>query len=116
MPPPWPTDRRALERDSEVEFYVASGPGGQHRNKTATGVRLRHRPTGLLVTATERRSQTANLDTAFERLAAAVTRLNYVPPPRVPTRVSRGEKRRRLDEKVRTGRRKRARGRVHDDD
>ncbi|HCI81752.1 MAG TPA: peptide chain release factor-like protein, partial [Ktedonobacter sp.] len=29
----YPTDRASLERDSDVEFLVASGPGGQHRNK-----------------------------------------------------------------------------------
>ena len=40
----------------DEEFFVASGPGGQHRNRTESGVRLTHRPTGIVVLATERRS------------------------------------------------------------
>ena len=66
----YPTDRESLERDSDLEFIKASGPGGQHRNKVETGVRLVHRPTGITVTATERRSQHANREAAFERLQA----------------------------------------------
>ena len=52
-------DDEALEAQCELSFFVASGPGGQHRNKTESGVRLTHRPTELSVTATERRSQLA---------------------------------------------------------
>ncbi|HEX9371368.1 MAG TPA: peptide chain release factor-like protein, partial [Roseiflexaceae bacterium] len=67
--PTYPTDRDSLERDCEVTFFVAGGPGGQHRNKVATGVRLVHRPSGLVVTATERRSQAANREMAYARMA-----------------------------------------------
>jgi protein subunit release factor B len=116
MPPPYATDRPALERDSDVEFYTASGPGGQHRNKTQSGVRLYHRPSGVRVAATERRSQSANLDVAFERLARAVARLNFVPKKRHATRVPFSQKKRRTDEKIRTGKKKQSRGRVRDDD
>jgi protein subunit release factor B len=70
LPHNYAIDRAALERDSEVSFFVAGGPGGQHRNKVATGVRLWHRPSGVVVTATERRSQSANREVAYERLAA----------------------------------------------
>ena len=41
----------ALLTECDEEFFIASGPGGQHRNKTESGVRLLHRPTGVLVTA-----------------------------------------------------------------
>src|SRR5919109_144612 len=41
----------------EVDTYRASGPGGQKRNKTSSAVRLRHRPSGLIVIAEESRSQ-----------------------------------------------------------
>src|SRR5215467_8666405 len=66
----YPTDREALERDCDIDFFIASGPGGQNRNKVETGVRLVHRSSGIVVTATERRSQYANREAAFERMAA----------------------------------------------
>ena len=89
------TDRASLERDTEVTFFVAGGPGGQHRNKVATGVRLTHRPSGLTVTATERRSQAANREMAFARLAERLDMLNATPTPRVATRPSRAAHERR---------------------
>src|ERR1044071_1079155 len=85
-PERYPTDRESLERDCDVEFFVAGGPGGQHRNKVETGVRLTHRPTGLVVAATERRSQTANIEAAFERMAERLEERQRVLPPRVATR------------------------------
>jgi protein subunit release factor B len=111
-----PTDRESLERDCELEFFVAGGPGGQHRNKVETGVRLKHRPTGLVVTATERRSQSANRDAAFERMAARLTELQRVRKPRRPTRPTAASKRQRLEAKKRKGEIKRARSRKPGED
>ena len=54
--------------DVRVDTFRASGPGGQHRNKTDSGVRLTHLPTGTVVTATEDRSQHANRKVAWKRL------------------------------------------------
>ena len=95
----YPTDRAALERDCDVEFFIASGPGGQHRNKVETGVRLVHRPSGIMVTATERRSQHANREAAFERMEARLEDLQRVVPPRRPTRPTAGSRLRRLEAK-----------------
>ena len=105
------TDRDALERDCDMEFFIAGGPGGQHRNKVETGVRLTHRPTRLVVTATERRSQSANRDAAFERMAERLTELQRVRKPRQPTRPSIASRRQRLEEKKRRSEIKRVRSR-----
>ena len=99
-------DDEALLRACEVSTFVGGGPGGQHRNKTASAVRLVHLPTGVTVTATERRSQAQNRGTALERLRAALRALTHVRRPRRATRPSRGAKERRLDAKKRQGRKK----------
>ena len=62
----------ALVGQCEVDHYRASGPGGQKRNKTSSAVRLRHRPTGLAVTAGDDRSQAVNKKRAIRRLRAAI--------------------------------------------
>lgn len=49
-------------------FQRRSGPGGQHRNKTSSGVFLHHEPTGVTSEATERRSQADNRKEALARL------------------------------------------------
>lgn len=102
----YPTDHRSLERDTDVAFLRASGPGGQHRNKVATGVRLCHRPSGITVAATERRSQAQNRAAAFGRLRERLEVLNHPPPPRVPTIVPARETARRLKEKRQRSRQK----------
>ena len=57
-----------LARQCVVETMRASGPGGQHRNKVESGVRMRHTPTGVVAQAFERRSQHANRAVALQRL------------------------------------------------
>lgn len=107
--PRWPTDRASLERDSDLEFFIASGPGGQNRNKVETGVRLTHRPSGIVVTATERRSQTQNREAAFERLAVRLEEAQRVIVPRTPTRPTVASRERRLESKRIASARKRLR-------
>ena len=99
-------DDARLLTECDVEFFVAGGPGGQHRNKTATGVRLTHRPTEMSVSATERRSQFRNRAVALERLRAGLRELTVVPKVRRKTKPSQAAKRRRLDEKRRRARKK----------
>lgn len=56
--------------DVVFEAMRASGPGGQHVNKTESAVRATHKPTGLVATAREERSQAMNKKLALARLAA----------------------------------------------
>ncbi len=58
-------------RDEDIEWQAmrASGPGGQHVNKTDSAIRATHRPTGLVATAQDQRSQLANRRLARLRLA-----------------------------------------------
>ena len=99
----------ALLSECREEFLVASGPGGQHRNKAATGVRLAHGPTGVAVTATERRSQARNRGAALRRLRERLASLAREPRVRRPTAPTRASRERRLAEKRRRGERKAAR-------
>lgn len=65
-------DDAALLAECDVDTYRASGPGGQKRNKTSSAVRLRHRPSGILVIAEESRSQHENKAKALRRLRRAI--------------------------------------------
>jgi peptide chain release factor 2/peptide chain release factor len=62
------------DRDLEVTATTAPGPGGQHVNKTATAVRVRHRPSGITVRVADERSRRQNLRRAVERIAALLGR------------------------------------------
>ena len=52
----------------ERETYQASSPGGQKRNRVRSAVRLRHRPSGISVTASESRRGESNIKEALEKL------------------------------------------------
>src|SRR5690349_19434209 len=62
----------ALIAQCEVDRYRASGPGGQHRNKTDSAVRLRHRLSGVTAIGEDSRSQAENKVHAVRRLRAAI--------------------------------------------
>ena len=94
-------DDRALLRQCETDFFTAGGPGGQHRNKTASGVRLTHAATELSVTATERRSQALNRQIALERLRSGLRALAAAPKVRQRTERTEASRRRRREEKAR---------------
>jgi protein subunit release factor A len=100
------------EEDIRIEYYRASGPGGQHRNTTDSAVRIRHLPTGIVAQASESRSQSRNRERAMERLAAALEKRERVVKKRIATRVPRGAREKRLGDKKIVSLRKRERSRV----
>jgi protein subunit release factor B len=97
------------ESDIRVEFFRGSGPGGQHRNVTESGVRIRHLPTGIVVQASERRSQAQNRELAMERLRKALARRERTVRQRVATSVPHQEREKRLRQKRATAERKKQR-------
>lgn len=88
----------ALIAQCEVDRYRASGPGGQHRNKTESAVRLRHRPTGATAIGEDSRSQAENKLHAVRRLRAAIALAvrepvaldGYAPSPRLAALIAGG--------------------------
>jgi len=79
-PHPATLDEEDLLAQCELELGRRRGPGGQHRAAVASGVHLRHHPTGLEAQATERRSPMANRSKAIFRL-----RLRLALKVRTPT-------------------------------
>ena len=83
-------------KDCDVQTFCAGGKGGQHQNKTETGVRVIHRASGAVGESRETRSQLTNKRAAFTRMARSlkfqlwVRRQAGVTDPDKPTRTHRG--------------------------
>jgi ribosome-associated protein len=124
----------------EVKTARASGPGGQHVNRTESKVQLTFDPRAVswvdagtrlriialagrnvdsdgrvFIVSQEQRAQSQNLELAREKLAALVKKALVRPKRRVATKPSRAQKARRLDEKKQRAQTKAGRGRVRDD-
>lgn len=91
---------RVLAECEELRFR-ASGPGGQHKNKVETAVRLLHRPTGLTAQSTRHRSLSQNRAAALERLLERLQVLDTPIKQRRASRPTRGSVKRRLEGKRR---------------
>jgi peptide chain release factor 2 len=61
--------------DVERQTFRSGGPGGQHQNKTESGVRLIHRPTGVVAESRSERSQHKNEDTCWKMLKAKLFKM-----------------------------------------
>jgi peptide chain release factor 2 len=61
--------------DLEREVFRSGGPGGQHQNKTESGVRFRHKPTEITAESRSQRSQHKNAETALKMLKAKLYKI-----------------------------------------
>ena len=69
-------DEKITEDKIRIEKFHSGGPGGQHVNKTESGVRIIHIPTGITVSSIKERSQFMNKQDALKKLSAVLKQTN----------------------------------------
>ena len=106
MLPPLPPDDDGLLAECDVDTFRSGGKGGQHANKTESAVRLTHRPSGLVVTSQQERSQWQNKRIALEELRRRLEWLRRPRKRRVETRPPPSARRNRLEGKAVQARKK----------
>lgn len=111
-----PDTDEALLAECDVQVFRGTGPGGQGVNTTDSAVRLKHRPTGIVVTGRRERSQYLNKKACLARLRERITEAQHVDPERIPTRKSRTVKRAMVESKRVAARKKTLRKQVAADE
>ena len=112
MIPLYTTDLDALRKEVEIHTLRGTGPGGQHRNKVESAVRIVHLPSGITVVAAEHRLQGRNRELGFRRLQERLIEKNRRPKPRIRTKPSRTAVQKRLENKRRQAQKKNQRRRI----
>lgn len=95
-----------LAEECDFEAFRSSGPGGQNVNRRETAVRLTHRPTGIVVTCQEERSQLRNRQIALEKLQTRLIARARRRKPRKKTGKPRAVREKIMETKRRTGEKK----------
>lgn len=103
------TDEELLD-ECDVSTFRSGGKGGQHVNKTESGVRLVHRPTGIVVISRKERSQYLNRKDCLQRLRVKLKKLNEKRKKRIPTRTPVSAVRKRRESKAIQAKKKKMRG------
>ena len=98
-----------LLAECKVSAFRASGSGGQHVYVTDSAVRLKHIPTGIVVSSQKERSQYLNKRECLQKLRNAVEKLNYRKPKRIATRMPKSVKVKNLAKKAMQSEKKRQR-------
>lgn len=111
----YPTLPPKLKKEIDIEYLRTSGPGGRKRDSTFSGVRIRHRPSGITVIASESRFQSVNKMMAYKRLVQRLKALTQRPKPRIPTHPSLTDRKKRIEQKKRQSMKKRLREKVNID-
>lgn len=75
LPKPKKAEIKINPQDLKIDFYRASGPGGQYVNRRETAVRITHRPSGIVVTSQTERNQLQNRQNAMAILEAKLLEL-----------------------------------------
>lgn len=110
-----PDSDEDLIEECVVYTFRSSGKGGQHVNVTESAVRLKHLPSGIVVTSQQERSQYKNKRICLQKLREAVKKQNYRKPKRVPTKMPRSIRAKNLEKKAKTSAKKRLR-KIHSKD
>jgi len=100
------------KEDIKIEYFKSSGPGGQHKNKRFTAVRVTHLPSGINVTCSKERSQSINKKIALSRLKEKISVLSKKRKSRIPVTMPQYIKEKILEGKRKQSEKKKLRSKI----